>query len=271
MHKVVLLLAAVGASVTPLNAENVSEYPEPARETVRVRQLVETALAEQDREAMLAVIADLKERVPASSPLADELQGVGAGSHESLQLPELRKRLQRVADMLAFVPQGEAKLPEGFPTYTPVGMIERKCYPQQRLAVAKRFMTLFGHISTNGIAMTAPVQMEYTASEEGSLEQQSMAFFYANPEIGEPGKRGSVEVVDKEPLEVVAIGIRGGVTPQVLRDAKSRLEQWASDQPEYEISGPLRVMAYNSPMVRRKNQFHEVQLPVKQVATAATR
>ena len=172
--------------------------------------------------------------------------------------------------MLAFVPLGEAKLPEGFPTYTPVGMIEKKSYPQQRLAKAKRFMTLFRHISTNGIAMTSPVQMEYEVPEEGSPQQQSMAFFYASPEIGESGKRGSVKVVDKEPVEVVALGVRGGLNPQIIRDAKSRLEQWVSAQSEYAIHGPLCVMGYNSPMVRRKNQFHEIQLPLKKVEMAAT-
>ncbi len=267
MRKLMLLLAAICSSVSLLNAKNVSDYPEPEGETVTVRRLVENALAEEDREAMLSVIAELKERVPASSPIADELPDVGAAS---LQSPELRARLQRVADMLAFVPLGEAKLPEGFPTYTPVGMIERKCYPKQRLAVAKRFMTLFGHISTNRIAMTAPVQMEYEVPEDGSPQQQSMAFFYASPEIGKSGKRGLVKVVDKEPVEVVALGIRGGVNPQVIRDAKSRLEQWVSAQSEYETDGPLRVMGYNSPMVRSKDQFHEIQLPLKRVAMAAT-
>lgn len=270
MRQLMLLLAAICAPVSLLNAKDVSEYPEPEGESVTVRKLVETALAKGDREGMLAAIADLKEQIPASSPIADELFAVVAETNASLESRELTTRLQRVADMLAFVPLGEAKLPEGFPTYTPVGMIERKCYPKQRLAVAQRFMTLFSHISTNGIAMTAPVQKEYTVSEDGIPQQQSMAFFYASPETGQSGKRGSVNVVDKEPVEVVALGIRGSVTPQVIRDAQARLEQWVSTQREYETNGPLRIMGYNSPMVPRKNQFHEIQIPLKKVDMAAT-
>ncbi|TWT76890.1 SOUL heme-binding protein [Posidoniimonas polymericola] len=271
MRKLLLLLAFTFSWASLLNAKDESGYPEPDGEAATARQLVEAALAEEDGAALLSAVDQLKALVPSSSPIADELSAGGAATDQELTVPELKQRLQRVAEMLAFVPLGEAKLPEGFPTYTPVGMIEVKRYPKQRMAMAKQFMTLFGHISTNGIAMTAPVQMEYEASAAGRPQQQSMAFFYASPEIGKPGERGAVTVVDREPTEVVALGVRGGVGSQVIEDANARLERWVADQSKYEVSGPLRVMGYNSPMVGRKNQFHEVQLPLKRAATSAAR
>ena len=58
----------------------------------------------------------------------------------------------------------EAPLPDGFPTYTPVGEIEVKRYPAYRKAETTggvAFWTLFQHIKTAGISMTAPVEMTY--------------------------------------------------------------------------------------------------------------
>jgi hypothetical protein len=165
--------------------------------------------------------------------------------------------------MLAFEPLSEAALPEGFPTYTPAGAIEVKQYPARRLAKADGFWTLFRHITTNDIAMTTPVQMDYSADDQGRVRQRSMAFYYGSGELGEAGRQGAVEVVDDQPQWVVSLGVRGWSTRESIADAKSRLEAWLKRHPEYEIDGDLRVMGYNSPMVRGGRQFHEVQLPVR--------
>ena len=264
-----LLVVVILSTVSLLYAKDAPQYPQPQGEVMAIHKLVENALVADDQESKRAMVAELKKRVPVGSPVADELIVIDTETNTAEPSAEMRQRLQRVNDMLTFVPLGEAKLPEGFPTYTPVGMIEKKNYPKQRMAMAKRFMTLFGHISSNNIAMTTPVQMEYEVTDEGRTQQQSMAFFYASPEIGKAGERGSVKVVDKEPLEVVSLGIRGGVNTKIIRDAKIRLEKWVAAQAEYETGGPLRVMGYNSPMVRRKNQFHEIQLPLKKVEEPA--
>lgn len=40
---------------------------------------------------------------------------------------------------------------------------------------------------------------------------------------------------------------------------------------QYEQSGPVRVMGYNSPFVARDRQFFEVQIPVREVASVAAK
>ena len=51
-----------------------------------------------------------------------------------------------------FKPVVEAPLPDGFPTYTPVGKIEVKQYPAYRKETSGRvaFWTLFEHITSSG-------------------------------------------------------------------------------------------------------------------------
>lgn len=62
-------------------------------------------------EAMLADLAAAAESQPAQSPLR---QAVEAGE------------LDAAREMLRFRPYSEGPLPEGFPTYTPVGVIQVK-------------------------------------------------------------------------------------------------------------------------------------------------
>jgi hypothetical protein len=171
--------------------------------------------------------------------------------------------------MLSFKPVKEADFPAGFPTYTPVGWIEVKRYPAYRRAVAGGFWTLFAHIKANGIAMTAPVEMQYVSKGEEPAVQKSMAFLYGSPELGRVGKRGLVRVDDVEPQLVVSIGLRGMRTNEAIKDAKSRLESWIADSCEYEAAGSLRLMGYNSPYVPKAKQFFEVQIPIRSVEKAA--
>ncbi len=168
-----------------------------------------------------------------------------------------------------FKPIKEAELPKGFPTYTPVGTIEVKQYPAARLVQAKSsgdsgFWKLFLHIETHNVAMTAPVQMEYRSDPQGKPKQTSMSFFYGDPTAGTAGPAGSVEVRDVPATKVVSIGMRGADSRKRIESARKQLEDWLAEHPEYEVSGDLRLMGYNSPFTAADKQFFEVQLPVRQ-------
>ncbi|MDC0936848.1 heme-binding protein [Pirellulales bacterium] len=173
--------------------------------------------------------------------------------------------VKSVCSMLAFQPRKEADLPEGFPTFTPVGVVEAKEYPAYRKAVAGQFWTLFRHIQSNKISMTTPVEMQYGQGPSGELSQRSMAFLYGNTELGERGKNGKVEVVDERPLTVVAIGVRGRPSQSAVNRAHGYLTRWIEAHPEFAASGPPRVMGYNSPMVRQADSFFEVNVRIRKL------
>ncbi len=170
-----------------------------------------------------------------------------------------------------FKPIKEAELPKGFPTYTPVGTIEVKQYPAARLVQAKSggdsgFWKLFLHIKMHDVAMTAPVQMEYRSDKQGKPKQASMAFFYGDPTAGTTGPDGSVEVIDVPATQVVSMGMRGADSRQRIETARKQIEDWLAAHPQYEVSGDLRLMGYNSPFIAADKQFFEVQLPIREAA-----
>ncbi len=169
-----------------------------------------------------------------------------------------------------FKPKMEADMPEGFPSFTPVGSVEVKEYPAYRKAVTSAksgvaFWTLFAHIKRNGIAMTTPVEMGFDDDSETN-EADSMAFLYGDRNRGRLGTQGGAEVLDVPRMFVVSTGVRGLRSEQAIQSAKDRLEEWLDrNQARYARSGPLRVMAYNSPFVPRDQNFFEVQIPVRPV------
>ena len=173
---------------------------------------------------------------------------------------------------LAFAPTMEAPLPKGFPWPVPAGEIRVQEYPGYRKVVTGMrgnaqdgaFFKLFGHISSNDIAMTAPVEM--TMGEEGMVD---MAFLYGNPEIGEAGAAGRVEVADIESMTVVSIGIRGTTRNSLSTGAMGALEAWmARNADTWEQAGNARLMGYNGPMTPRAKQYCEVQIPIRRKAAA---
>ncbi len=166
-----------------------------------------------------------------------------------------------------FQPVKEARMPEGFPGYTPVGKIEVKHYPAYRMAKADGFWTLFRHIKKNNIEMTAPVEMEYTEDSQGRFRQASMAFLYERAEQGQIGQQGAVEVADVAAMTVVSIGFLGPRTSRAIADARGRLERWLEENKDrYEPAGNTRLMGYNSPMIPARKQFFELQIPIREKA-----
>lgn len=236
----------------------------PVTEVVAIlKKAPSTATAEELRAAARAGAALLAPQSPAAEALrklADEKEAA----------PELQTKLAEIVEALTFQPLREANLPAGFPTYTPPGVIELKTYPVHRRAEAKQFFTLFAHITRNDIAMTAPVRMEFDHADDGKLMQESMAFFYGNPETGAVGvdeADKNVETVEDESHTVIALGHRGRWNRDVIAKGEQRLRDWIKANPDYQAAGDLIVMGYNSPMTPTARQFFEIQLPVKKAAS----
>lgn len=184
---------------------------------------------------------------------------------------EWRTALIEARDILRFQPLVEAPLPEGFPRPTPVGEIRVQTYPKYRLAKTdmtliegRAFWTLFNHIKQKEIAMTAPVEMTYSTEGNGAAKKSAMSFLYRSTDQGQLGVEGKVEVIDVPPLTAVSIGLRGDATKDRVADAKRRLDTWLQVHgDEYESSGALRILGYNSPFVSDQQRFTEVQIPVR--------
>ena len=174
----------------------------------------------------------------------------------------------------------DSPLPVGYPPPTPAGAIEIKRYPSVRRAevrgergagAASRrgFYPLFNHIQSNGIAMTAPVEMDlpgWTAAGEGDPESWTMSFLYRVPELRETGREGQVEVRDTRPVTVVSMGTKGPYGLAPMRGALAELERWLKGQARWERAGAPRWLAYNGPYVPAANRWGEVQIPIRRRA-----
>jgi len=205
--------------------------------------------------------------------LFDEAFAQTEAAPETEKATVLRSELRRIHESLTFKPTMEAKLPKGYPQPTPVHKIEIKQLPAYRMAVAKMqgkrgengaFFELFNHIKRNDIAMTAPVELEYgpNGAEQG---EQSMAFLYREPELGETGVDpvdDDVTVVDVPAMTVVSLGVRGSMNNEKVKQAEARLRDWLNNNDDYEACGELRRLGYNSPMIPSFMKYSEIQLPV---------
>lgn len=170
---------------------------------------------------------------------------------------------------LRFKPRMEAAQPPGFPAPGPVGKVVAKTYPAYRLARAKgggSFWTLFQHIKSNKVEMTAPVEM--TMSD--GMRELDMAFLYERPDQGKTGTQGRVAVVDVPAKTYLSIGFRGGRSQALMKRAKAWLEKRAAAE-GWERDGSFRSMGYNSPMVRGSARYWEVQMPVKRKVVTPTK
>jgi len=172
----------------------------------------------------------------------------------------------------SFQPIKEANMPEGFPAPAGVGEIVVKQYPAYRKAETAHgprggFWTLFQHIKRNDVAMTAPVEMAYRTDVEQPTPT-TMAFLYGSQDLGSAGQQGRVSVADVPAMTTVSVGVRGPRTTEAVQQALAQLEQWMQENAErFEASGSPRVMAYNSPFVPRRNNFFEVEIPLRERTT----
>lgn len=251
---------------------------DPKRANELIEATLQRAVHEQDAAEQIFRYQKASDHVLALCPTnlavartLDEARSKAAKANDERQAARLmHDALREVQATLTFEPYIEAPLPEGFPEPTPVGEIRIKKYPDYRLARTQMaglesgaFWTLFTHIKKKGIAMTAPVEMTYEAGKD-KLQPQSMAFLYRSVKQGQTGKDEKVEVIDLPATMALSFGIRGDVTKARLAEAKVSLDTWLrNNSSEYEASGPLRVMGYNSPFVAARGRFTEVEIPVR--------
>lgn len=228
----------------------------------------------------VASAAGAMERMP-TPPAAERLLSAidsGASQDELARLAPVGSPVReafeagdtdRAKRMLLFRPLKEAPIPEGFPAFTPVGLIEVKQYPAYRKAAGKGFWVLFQHIQKQGIPMTAPVEMP---GGRQSGRDASMAFLYQNTGVGDPGPIDGVQVVDTPAMTVVSLGGQNYSGRAAVADARRRLEAWAAASPDYRtasVDEPFRLMGYNSPMVQGDDRYWEAQLQVERRETGA--
>jgi hypothetical protein len=181
-----------------------------------------------------------------------------------------RSAIDAAATLLRFEPVDEAPLPEGFPPRTPVGELRVLDYPTYRLARTEMkgggngsFWTLFKHIKSREIAMTAPVEMTY---DEAGAKQTSMSFLYRTVRQGRLENDDRVAVVDVPATTVVSFGLRGNADAESVAAARARLAVWLKEHADrYSEAGPLRVMGHNSPFVSAAKRYHEVQIPIRRL------
>ncbi len=266
---IVMLLAAVAYSARP-EANAVPLESNRAEAAAMIRQALDS-----DEAPASDVLTRLTEAgMRAAQLLRDDsliakdlLRTAKTAQQPDADLAAVRQVMLEAHKTLTFQPLMEAELPRGYPAPGPLGEIRVKEYPAYRMAVSEgggaAFWSLFQHIQRNDIAMTAPVEMGYGDADAAKPAEQSMAFLYGEPEMGQAGVDGNVEVVDAQPVTVVSIGFNGRRSDSKIEEARDQLTVWLAEHSGYEVSGPMRVLGYNSPFVPRDRQYWEVQLPVR--------
>lgn len=175
----------------------------------------------------------------------------------------------------------DAPLAEGFPDATEPGQIEVKKYPAYRSAVTRAnkatvssgdlmFFSLFNHIQSNKIEMTAPVINTFKTPRmietPGAKGEVAMEFVYRSPREGKSGPDGSsVEVVDHPAQSFVCLGFQGGnMRANEMREALATLRKWLDEHKiEWVEDGPPRRLGHHGPMTPATQRLWEVQVPVK--------
>lgn len=218
--------------------------------------------------------ATAEESTAVDPPEAGEVLERLAGEAEVKPLPQ--------DDGATFYRSGEYRvttpLPEGYPRPTPPGVVEIKRYPEVRRATfdgdgagpdgmrnsGTAFFPLFAHIKTRGIAMTAPVEIEYQGLEGDNDKPDSydMSFLYRTKSDGKTESYANITVADTKPVTVVAIGVAGDVTLEKVNASIAELKEAIAESGQWRVAGEPRVMGYNGPDVRQPKRWGEVQLPV---------
>jgi len=259
-HEAALIVFAIERGVPLFNAGNVEACV--AVYEVACRAVLELgALPEALRDALRKALAREGSARDRAWALRGAMDTVLAANHS--------KETTMTAD--EWKPRMEAPLPERFPAPGPVGRVVAKEYPRYRAAQAPggmgAFWTLFNHIRTNRIEMTAPVEMTMEESN-GAFATTQMAFLYESPVQGEAGKQGTVEVADLPPARVLSFGLRGPLGKDKLAAAKKAVEERAAEE-GLSFAGGWRLMGYNSPMIPETERFYELQRPLADRAAEA--
>jgi hypothetical protein len=169
-------------------------------------------------------------------------------------------------------------VPESWPAPSLPGLVRLKTYPPIRAAWTEQgdgrngqFMTLFHHIKDHQIPMTAPVVMAYPPAKaeppgDALGEPVAMAFLYRQTTQDAAGPFGAVRVTDDPSLQVVSLARKGMYSVGNFQESVAQLRAWLKAHPEWQVAGPPRVLAYNSPFMPFWMKYAEVQIPVRAAA-----
>jgi len=279
--KITLILALTTAMM--IASARILRADPPAKVGADTAELINKALADakpqatDDRLATLQTAAKaVMEAHPNNLLISTKLQTVldQPETNVNNQVKSLQTALSESAAILNFRIKNESDLPKGFPEPSALGEIQLKHYPSYRLARApskkdNAFFTLFNHIKSNNIKMTAPVEMRYDESDQ-KYQQIDMAFLYGAPDWGKLGDAGKGVIVEDIPaMSTVAIGLTGDFDPNASAYIET-LESWlAQNASDYERDGKVRVLGYNSPFVWKSQRFFEIEIPVRKRAQTA--
>ena len=279
--KLTLILAL--ATVMMIASIRILRADPPATAVAVTVALINKALADAkpqatgDRLATLQAAAKaVMEARPNNLLISTKLQTIldQPETNVNKQVKSLQTALSESAAILNFRIKKESDVPKGFPEPCALGEIQLKHYPSYRLARASSkkdnaFFTLFNHIKSNNIEMTAPVEMRYDESNQ-KYQQIDMAFLYGAPDWGKLGDAGKGVIVEDIPaMSTVAIGLTGDFDPNASAYIET-LESWlAQNASDYERDGKVRVLGYNSPFVWKSQRFFEIEIPVRKRARTA--
>ena len=161
----------------------------------------------------------------------------------------------------------EAKLPKGWPKPGPYGEVTQKEYPVYRAAFTesggrtRSFWTLFQHIQSKDIPMTAPVEMKM-GEKDGEMEMTSMGFLYQDTSVGEAGADGEkVAVTDVPAMTVLSYAWMGPNNNKSVEKARAALDGKVAEL-EVQVEG-YRLLGYNGPSVPKAKRTHELQVILK--------
>jgi len=272
MLRSVLLVSVLLSSPLVAQQRLLQQDDLPARQQV-AGELQAAIDAKADVATTVALAAIAGTRLPAGSnaraTLDLLLRTANTGSDAVRAGKRLRSELGDLVTTLTFQPLREAELPAGFPAFTAVDELELRHYPACRMVRTEMkaggpmgaFWPLFQHIKDNDIAMTAPVQVDWT--EAGDRQRPArMAFLYGDP-TKQPDQVGKdVAIENLPPTTVLSLGAIGDERNDVVVAMRDRLLGWLRENPQWVAAGPLRTMGYNSPMVGRDRRYFEVQIPV---------
>lgn len=163
--------------------------------------------------------------------------------------------------------KSEASLPKDWPQPGPYNQVAEKEYPAYRAAFTggegsnPSFWTLFKHIKSKDIPMTAPVEMKMD-EKDGKMKMVTMGFLYQDTTVGTKGKDGEkVDVRDVPKAKVLSYTWMGPRNDKTVATAKAALQKSLTEKNLQAIG--FRVLGYNGPMTSRNKRTHELQALLK--------
>jgi hypothetical protein len=118
------------------------------------------------------------------------------------------------------------------------------------------FRTLFRYISKHDLSMTTPVEAE--------IEPGKMRFFVGGKDANKSRpSTDSVTVRKLEPMQVLAIGIRGSYDEENFRENRDRLLRWIDEQTTYEPAGAPYAVYWDGPYIPWFLKRSEIHLPIR--------